>query len=70
MNCFGMTSNKSQGQELKIVGVNLTEEFFSHGQLYVSVSRCTTVKGLKIFKPKEAIYPNHMVNVVYQEVLD
>ena len=67
--CFAMTSNKAQGQTLNIVGINLTHEFFGHGQLYVGVSRSTSSKGLKIFKPAAAVYPNHMVNVVYQEVL-
>ena len=67
--CFAMTSNKAQGQTLNIVGINLTHEFFGHGQLYVGVSRSTSSKGLKIFKPVTAVYPNHMVNVVYQEVL-
>ena len=65
-----MTSNKAQGQTLKIVGANVTEEFFADGQLYVVVSRATSSKGLKIFKPPDAIHPNHMVNVVYNEVLE
>ena len=68
--CFSMTSNKAQGQTLKIVGANISEEFFAHGQLYVVVSRATSSKGLKIFKPPDAIHPNHMVNVVYNEVLE
>ena len=67
--CFGMTSDKSQGQSLKIVGANLTEDFFAHGQLYVVISRVTSSKGLKIFKPSSSTYPHHMVNVVYKEVL-
>jgi hypothetical protein len=32
---FCMTINESQGQSLKCVGVNIREEVFSHGQLYV-----------------------------------
>jgi ATP-dependent exoDNAse (exonuclease V) alpha subunit len=34
---FSMTMNKSQGQSLKYVGVNVQEEVFSHGQLYVAL---------------------------------
>jgi len=34
-----MTINKSQGQSLKVTGIDLTKECFSHGQLYVAMSR-------------------------------
>ena len=33
---FGITSNKSQGQTLKKVGIHLRSNFFSHGQFYVA----------------------------------
>ena len=34
-----MTINKSQGQSLKAVGINLTSQCFTHGMLYVALSR-------------------------------
>lgn len=32
---FGMTINKAQGQTLKVAGVDLSIQCFSHGKLYV-----------------------------------
>jgi hypothetical protein len=64
---FAMTINKSQGQSVKWVGLDLRSPVFSHGQLYVALSRCTHPNRVK------AIFPDHeqgtsTTNVVYREV--
>ena len=49
--CFAITSNKSQGQTLDRVGIYLKNQFFSHGQLYVALSRSRSEKAISIFSP-------------------
>ncbi|XP_027157966.1 ATP-dependent DNA helicase PIF1-like [Coffea eugenioides] len=46
--CFALTINKSQGQTLDYVGLYLREPVFSHGQLYVALSRARTAADLKV----------------------
>ncbi|PWZ25377.1 ATP-dependent DNA helicase PIF1 [Zea mays] len=45
---FAMTVNKAQGQTIPNVGVYLPESVFSHGQLYVALSRATARSNIKI----------------------
>ncbi|WVZ88242.1 hypothetical protein U9M48_034785 [Paspalum notatum var. saurae] len=45
---FAMTVNKAQGQTIPNVGVYLPEPVFSHGQLYVALSRATARSNIKI----------------------
>jgi hypothetical protein len=65
---FAMTINKSQGQSVINVGLDLRDPIFSHGQLYVALSRCTSGDRIKV------LFPHHSndtstSNIVYRELL-
>lgn len=64
--CFSITINKSQGQSFEKVGVDLREQCFSHGQLYVSFSRVTAKNGLYVYNGEEK--KKLVQNIVYEEV--
>jgi hypothetical protein len=65
--CFAMTVNKSQGQSLEKVGVDLRTDAFTHGQLYVALSRVTSLDGLTLLPSSNT--PTGTSNIVYPEVL-
>jgi hypothetical protein len=68
--CYAVTINRSQGQTLK-VGLYLQSPVFTHGQLYVAVSRVTSPEGLKILMAEEdGSCGSQTRNIVYKEVLD
>jgi hypothetical protein len=63
-----MTINKSQGQSLQTVDINLQTAVFSHSQLYIALSHVTDVGRLTVLNgPGRG---RHMQNVVYSEILD
>ncbi|KAK1354048.1 hypothetical protein POM88_047304 [Heracleum sosnowskyi] len=67
--CYAMTINKSQGQSLERVALFLPNSVFSHGQLYVAISRVTSPEGLKIFIDSQSGKSTDITpNVVFKEV--
>ncbi|KAH1227933.1 ATP-dependent DNA helicase PIF1 [Glycine max] len=66
---FAMSINKSQGQSLSHVGLYLPRPIFSHGQLYVTLSRVQSKQGLHILIHDQQGKPcNTTINMVYKEV--
>lgn len=61
---FAMTINKSQGQTLGTVGLYLANDVFTHGQLYVALSRVKKPESLIVVTLKEKLQ-----NIVFNEVL-
>lgn len=69
--CYSMTINKSQGQTLSNVGLYLKKPVFTHGQLYVAISRVSNSKGLKILiENEDGTCATQTKNIVYREILD
>ena len=65
---FAMTINKAQGQSFNTVGVDLRNPTFTHGQLYVALSRAhsaATVKCIVESENKE----QETTNIVFKEVV-
>ena len=63
---FAMTINKAQGQSLASVGIHLGTDIFSHGQLYVALSRGKRKEGVKVFS---AHNQSRVKNIVIKSVL-
>ncbi|SAM03783.1 hypothetical protein [Absidia glauca] len=72
---FAMTINKSQGQSLTNVGIDLRSPLFTHGQLYVALSRSTNLQGIHVLHGHNlqniTILPknNTIENIIYPELL-
>ncbi|KAI8561187.1 hypothetical protein RHMOL_Rhmol04G0318500 [Rhododendron molle] len=64
---YALTINKSQGQSVKFVGIDLRTPVFSHGQLYVALSRCTSFDRVSVLLPNNEL--DSTTNIVYPEVL-
>jgi hypothetical protein len=73
---FALTFNKSQGQTLKRVLLDLRSDVFSHGFLYVGMSRVQrfddifilTNRSNRTFSPDEKKFPI-VLNIVFKEAL-
>lgn len=62
------TINKAQDQSVKFVGLDLHVPVFSHGQLYVALSRATSEHRIKVLLANTVLTPTTK-NVVHPEVL-
>ncbi|KAG2831614.1 hypothetical protein PC111_g6943 [Phytophthora cactorum] len=66
-----MTINKAQGQTLMNLGLYLATPCFSHGQLYVALSRVTERSKFKALieypelEEENGVYTN---NIVYRQI--
>ena len=67
---FAMSINKGQGQTFINVGIDLRRDVFTHGQLYVALSRVRSENGVKVFINQNESNDNKVKNIVFKEVFD
>ena len=71
---FAVTINKSQGGTYDVVGLDLSSPVFSHGQLYVALSRVRNWKSIHVFMSAPPISQMNSLptvrNVVWSAIFD
>lgn len=63
---FAMTINKAQGQTFDKISIDLRRDVFTHGQLYVALSRVRSSEYLKIYLDNDR-HEKSVKNYVYKE---
>lgn len=63
---FAITINKSQGQSFDELGIYLDRPLFSHGQLYVALSRAKDPQKLYI----KCSSKENVSNIVWKEIFE
>jgi hypothetical protein len=68
---YSLTYNKSQGQGLERALIDVTVPPFSHGHLYVALSRAEDADGIALIVDPSQVVDNSVVvqNVIYRELL-
>ncbi|XP_075515340.1 ATP-dependent DNA helicase PIF1-like [Primulina tabacum] len=66
--CYTMTINKAQRQTLDFVGIYLKEPVFSHGQLYVALSRAKNMDQVKVSFYLSYLFINK--SIAYKKLLN
>jgi hypothetical protein len=68
---YSLTYNKSQGQGLEKAVIDITEPPFSHGHLYVALSRAEDAEGIAIVVNSTQVDDNAVIvqNVIYRDLL-
>ena len=68
---YAKTINKEQGQEEDVLGLDLRDDVFSHGQLYVAMGRAHAQSAVTVLTTRARVYGGraHAMNVVFPELL-
>lgn len=65
---FAMTINTAPGQSMDHLGADLTTPAFTHGQLYVALSRATHVDNIEVALPPAN--SGRTANIVFKDLVD
>ena len=68
---YAKTINKEQGQEEDVLGLDLRDDVFSHGQLYVAMGRAHAQSSVTVLTNRARVYGGraHAANIVFPELL-
>ena len=73
MLAWAMTIHKAQGKTFDKIIIDLGSQAFAHGQVYVALSRCTTLAGITLRRPvrkEDIIFDDRVVEFFKKAVLN